>query len=95
MTALPAGAVVLASTDACPHQAYRIGDRAWAVQFHPEVDADIVESWTIDDPAPVLRCGLEPTSVVAELRERGDEIAEAWRPVAHAFADVVREHAAR
>jgi GMP synthase-like glutamine amidotransferase len=94
ITALPAGAVLLASTPDCVHQAYRLGDRAWAVQFHPEVDADIVESWTDDDPAPVQRCGLEPEAVVAGLRARGPEMATAWRPFAHAFADVVREHAA-
>jgi len=94
ITALPAGAVLLASTPDCAHQAYRLGERAWAVQFHPEVDADIVESWTDDDPAPVQRCGLEPDAVVAGLRERGPEMARVWRPFAHAFADVVREHTA-
>lgn len=94
ITALPAGAVLLASTPDCAHQAYRLGERAWAVQFHPEVDADIVESWTDDDPAPVQRCGLDPAEVVAGLRERGPEMVEVWRPFAHAFADVVREHVA-
>ena len=94
ITALPAGAVLLASTPDCAHQAYRLGERAWAVQFHPEVDADIVESWTDDDPAPVHRCGLEPGDVVASLRARGPEMALVWRPFALAFADVLREHAA-
>ena len=86
MATLPEGAVLLASSADCAHQAYRLGDRAWAVQFHPEVDADIVESWTDDDPAPVQRCGLEPAAVVAGLRERGPEMETAWRPFALAFA---------
>ena len=94
MTALPAGAVLLASTPDCAHQAYRLGERAWAVQFHPEVDADIVASWADDDPAPVQRCGLAPGEVVAGLRERGPEMAAVWRPFAHAFAAVVRERPA-
>lgn len=94
MTALPAGAVLLASTPACAHQGWRIGESAWAVQFHPEVDADIVASWTDDDPAPVERCGLAPGDVVAGLRERGAEMVDVWRPFAHAFADVVRERSA-
>lgn len=34
--ALPPGAVLLAENDACPVQAYRIGDRLYATQFHPE-----------------------------------------------------------
>lgn len=35
----PAGAVLLATNDACPVQAYRIGDRLYATQFHPEPTA--------------------------------------------------------
>lgn len=32
----PAGAVLLATNAACPVQAYRVGDRLYATQFHPE-----------------------------------------------------------
>lgn len=33
---LPAGAVGLAANEHDQHQAYRVGDTAWGVQFHPE-----------------------------------------------------------
>ncbi|MFF2487910.1 GMP synthase [Microbacterium sp. NPDC058062] len=33
---LPQGAVLLARNDGCPVQAYRVGDRLYATQFHPE-----------------------------------------------------------
>lgn len=33
---VPPDAVLLATNDACPVQAYRVGDRLWATQFHPE-----------------------------------------------------------
>lgn len=33
---LPPGAVLLATNEACPVQAFRIGDRLYATQFHPE-----------------------------------------------------------
>jgi GMP synthase (glutamine-hydrolysing) len=33
---LPPGAVQLAENEVCPVQAYRVGDRLWATQFHPE-----------------------------------------------------------
>jgi GMP synthase (glutamine-hydrolysing) len=33
---LPSGAVLLARNDGCPVQAYRVGDRLYATQFHPE-----------------------------------------------------------
>jgi GMP synthase-like glutamine amidotransferase len=39
---LPAGAVRLASSDRYPQQAFRVGDDAWGLQFHVEVDAAAV-----------------------------------------------------
>lgn len=33
---MPDGAVLLATGEACPVQAYRVGDRLYAMQFHPE-----------------------------------------------------------
>ena len=38
-SALPPGAALLARNDACPVQAYRVGDRLYATQFHPEPTA--------------------------------------------------------
>jgi GMP synthase (glutamine-hydrolysing) len=36
---LPGHAVLLASSDACPVQAFRVGSNVYAIQFHPELDA--------------------------------------------------------
>jgi GMP synthase (glutamine-hydrolysing) len=33
---VPPGAVLLATNDGCPVQAYRVGERLYATQFHPE-----------------------------------------------------------
>ena len=33
---LPEGAVLLAENEGCPVQAYRVGERLYATQFHPE-----------------------------------------------------------
>jgi GMP synthase (glutamine-hydrolysing) len=37
---LPAHAVALASSASCPVQAFRVGSRVYATQFHPELDID-------------------------------------------------------
>jgi GMP synthase (glutamine-hydrolysing) len=37
---LPPHAVALATSSACPVQAFRIGTRVYATQFHPELDLD-------------------------------------------------------
>lgn len=42
---LPLNATLLAKSNTCPHQAYRIGKRVYAVQFHPEVDTAQIELW--------------------------------------------------
>ncbi|WP_298431653.1 type 1 glutamine amidotransferase [Geobacter sp.] len=43
--AVPAGGVLLASSLACPNQAFRVGKAAYGLQFHPEVTAAIVGAW--------------------------------------------------
>ena len=41
----PEDAVVLASSPACRCQAMRVGDLAWSVQFHIEIDASTIPEW--------------------------------------------------
>ena len=43
--ALPADAVLLAKTDLDRHHAFRVGDVAWGVQFHPEFSTQIVRRY--------------------------------------------------
>ena len=55
---LPEGAELLAENDAA-RQAYRLGERAWGVQFHPEVTRHMLEHWFVvgdaelPDPAAI------------------------------------------
>ncbi len=49
---LPRGVVPLAGSVACPHQAFAVG-RHLAMQFHVEVDADKLSSWS-DSLDPVF-----------------------------------------
>jgi GMP synthase-like glutamine amidotransferase len=92
--ALPAGAVELARSAACS-QAYRLGDRVWGVQFHPEVVPEIVRTWALDyesDPDAVAM-GFDPAAHVAEAAERlpawmeiGRELFEGFLTAAAAAA---------
>lgn len=45
VTAVPDGATVLASSDVCPVQAFRYGQRAYGLQFHMEVNVNTVAAW--------------------------------------------------
>ena len=42
---LPEGAVLLASSRLYAHQAFRLGPRAYGVQFHPEITPAMVDEW--------------------------------------------------
>jgi GMP synthase (glutamine-hydrolysing) len=51
---LPDGAVLLASSDVYPHQAFRFGERAYGFQFHVEVTASLVGHWASHLPPGVI-----------------------------------------
>jgi len=78
---LPAGAVELARNDLCT-QAFRLGDSAWGVQFHPEVTFAQVESW-LDDDEPVPPGLLDETrSRIGAWNELGKSLCDAFVGVA-------------
>jgi len=65
---LPTGAVRLASTPVCENQAFRIGSRAFGLQFHAECDAETARRWAIED-ADFVRAARGPEGpelVIAE-----------------------------
>jgi GMP synthase (glutamine-hydrolysing) len=87
---LPEGAVRLAGNDHEPVQAFRVGENAWGVQFHPEFDADTMRGY-IDmladglrtegaDPA-ALRGRVAATDAAAGLLGRFARIVEAHEGV--------------
>jgi GMP synthase-like glutamine amidotransferase len=50
---LPSGAELLAYSDACRHQAYRVGENIYGLQFHLEVTPEMVADWFDQD----VNCG--------------------------------------
>ena len=41
----PSNSVVLASSPACANQAMKVGQHAWSMQYHVEVEPDTVNTW--------------------------------------------------
>src|SRR5918994_1777058 len=84
--ALPAGSVELARSAACP-QAYRLGEHASGVQFHPEVVPEIVREWALDyrsDP-DAIAMGFDPPAHNAVAAERLPAWMEIGRTLFEAF----------
>jgi GMP synthase-like glutamine amidotransferase len=77
---LPPGAVALARSEVCL-QSCRIGERAWAIQFHPEVSRADALGWIDDyrsDP-DAIRLGLDPTALRAETEAKIDAFNQLGR----------------
>jgi GMP synthase-like glutamine amidotransferase len=73
---------LLATSPVCA-QAFRVGERAWGVQFHAEVSAADLFQWADDyatDPDAV-RIGIEPDRLRAESEPR----VEAWNRLGREF----------
>lgn len=88
---LPASAVVLASNENCPVQAFRVGENVYGVQFHPEVDAASFKEWYNVADEAADRSGIDMTIAVDQVREAEAEMIATWRPVFHAWADLVKQ----
>jgi GMP synthase-like glutamine amidotransferase len=86
ITELPAGAVLLAASTRYPHQAFRLGDRAWGTQFHIECDTAMVARWAGGDVAFLAELGLQPEELVAACDALMDELEDTWQPFAWRFA---------
>lgn len=95
VTALPTGAVPLATSEVYPHQAFRLGERAWGVQYHPEATVDVLADWWGADHDVLAARGTTPEHLVADARRRDDELAALARAHGEAFTAAVREAARR
>jgi len=78
-----AGAAELARSAGCT-QAFRLGDRVWGVQFHPEVTGMQVEQWVADKG----RTELDDDAVLAETRERIGEWNGIGRTLCEGFCEL-------
>lgn len=86
---LPRGAELLASSAACENQAYRLGSNAWGLQFHPEALGDTAQQWT--DVEDLTEDGLDPETVVSEVRAAEPRLRATWQILADRFSRIVRE----
>lgn len=85
---LPQGAVLLASSPLCRHQAFRYGPAAWGLQFHVEMTPELVLDWLTDPQGSAEIASLEhidPEAIragtdrgLAAMRNMGDRLLPAF-----------------
>ncbi len=73
---LPEGAILLASSAVCPNQAFRVGNCAWGVQFHPEVTEPIIRDW----------CAWDPTTL-----QQSDRLVEEFSGMGASYRSIARQ----
>lgn len=85
--AVPAGARELARSRTCP-QAFRLGEAAWGVQFHPEVTRAILDEWVAESTE-----GLPGSA--GEFLTAFDEHADEWDAIGRTLCGSFVEAAER
>jgi hypothetical protein len=84
---LPPGAELLASSDLCRNQAFRVRDRVYGMQFHLEVTPEMIADWCMQDE----NCG-DVRELLAPIDPyyNAERIAALSRRVFGAWCDVLR-----
>ncbi len=72
---LPSGATLLASTDACAHQAFSLGPNLIGFQFHPEAGGPGFERWLIGHTAELAAARIDVPALRADAARYGPELA--------------------
>jgi GMP synthase (glutamine-hydrolysing) len=91
ITELPEDAVLLGSSPTCAVQAFRLGDRAWGVQFHPEASGAVMQAWADAEASLPPERLRQVKLAISEIRAAEDRLFERWRAFAERFAEIVKE----
>ncbi|MDH3474576.1 MAG: hypothetical protein OEM59_12860 [Rhodospirillales bacterium] len=75
---VPAGAVLLASSELYRNQAMRYGERTYALQCHPEITIEGFKRWQDAEWAPWGNPGVQPREQQDALAARHDHLQDAW-----------------
>jgi GMP synthase-like glutamine amidotransferase len=86
ITELPAGAVLLAASTHHQHQAFRLGDAAWGIQFHIESDIEMIAEWVSGSLDLLAELGQDPIDLLEACDAVMADVEDVWRPFAQRFA---------
>lgn len=75
----PRGAIRLAETEKYPNQAFALEDFGLALQFHPEVTANMLEQWYVGHAAELAQHQIDVRALRAESRIFAPKLEESAR----------------
>ncbi|AMC99303.1 MULTISPECIES: glutamine amidotransferase [Halomonas] len=92
----PPGAVRLAYSHDCPHQAFAVGDTVLGLQFHLEADPGRIEQWLIGHAVELAEAGVDPVALRQQalllgpdLERRGQQVFREWLMAADAANQLI------
>jgi GMP synthase (glutamine-hydrolysing) len=92
---IPKGAVHLSSSKLCMHQAFRYGRNIYAMQFHLEVDAAMIEAWlnVAENQNEIASLGgkIDPAQILRETPAYIDRLNAAGTSVFREFIRLCNE----
>jgi GMP synthase-like glutamine amidotransferase len=87
VSVLPEGATLLAKSDTCPTQIFKVADLSYGIQCHPEADASIVALWEEKPDNAFKSFGLQKVS--DSIREAEPTLAASWKPLIQSWGRAV------
>ncbi|NJN04745.1 MAG: C26 family cysteine hydrolase domain-containing family [Leptolyngbyaceae cyanobacterium SL_1_1] len=75
---LPAGATLLAQGETFANQAFRYGSTAFGLQFHPEITADMIDTWTTNAADQLVLPGAQTREQHLELHAHHSQAVQSW-----------------
>ncbi len=88
---LPPGAVSLANSKLYPHQAFRIGQCVYAVLFHLEVTAEMIQTWlqAFAGELSTVRSYIDPAAIEQDITTRAKRMNTLAREFMSRFCEML------
>lgn len=83
---LPNGATALASTATYANQAFAL-ENTLALQFHPEIDPQLIEPWLVGHASELASAGIDPGRLRTEAARQGPRLVQAGQAMLRRYLD--------
>lgn len=84
---LPEGATLIAKSDSCATQIFKVSELSYGIQCHPEADASIVSMWEAKPDNAFKSFGL--TKVSETIKSAEPDLVASWKPIIQRWGEAV------
>jgi GMP synthase (glutamine-hydrolysing) len=94
VSVLPQGATLIADSNLCPTQIYKVGPLSYGLQCHPEADASIVAMWEAkpDHAFSNFDKASDDTTIASTVKAREGDLSNTWKPIIQSWGRAVLDN---